>query len=99
MRPFSDCLLTAAFLFLCCSVAADEQHNGFQDKWLWAAPGSEAGIRAALNHVLRSQQANLFQSAGGGNRTHTLLRELDFESSASANSATPAKTFTLENKT
>ena len=28
--------------------------------------------------------------AGGGARTHTALRPLDFESSASANSATPA---------
>src|SRR5439155_8057329 len=30
------------------------------------------------------------ESAGGGARTHTALRPLDFESSASANSATPA---------
>src|SRR4051812_23720728 len=29
-------------------------------------------------------------AAGGGARTHTILRSLDFESSASANSATPA---------
>src|SRR5581483_423831 len=29
-------------------------------------------------------------SAGGGARTHTILRSLDFESSASASSATPA---------
>src|SRR4029077_7910354 len=29
--------------------------------------------------------------AGGGARTHTILRSLDFESSASASSATPAK--------
>ena len=29
--------------------------------------------------------------AGGGARTHTILRSLDFESSASANSATPAR--------
>jgi hypothetical protein len=29
-------------------------------------------------------------NAGGGDRTHTLLPVLDFESSASANSATPA---------
>src|SRR6266446_2033622 len=33
---------------------------------------------------------NLRESAGGGARTHTALRPLDFESSASANSATPA---------
>ncbi len=30
------------------------------------------------------------RSADGGDRTHTHLRELDFESSASANSATSA---------
>ena len=30
-------------------------------------------------------------STGGGTRTHTSLRTLDFESSASANSATPAR--------
>jgi hypothetical protein len=30
------------------------------------------------------------RSAGGGARTHTILRSLDFESSASASSATPA---------
>src|SRR6266511_6010569 len=30
------------------------------------------------------------EPAGGGARTHTALRPLDFESSASANSATPA---------
>ena len=30
-------------------------------------------------------------TAGGGARTHTILRSLDFESSASASSATPAK--------
>src|SRR5438093_8691241 len=29
--------------------------------------------------------------AGGGDRTHTILRSLDFESSASASSATPAR--------
>jgi hypothetical protein len=32
-------------------------------------------------------------TAGGGARTHTALRPLDFESSASANSATPAITY------
>jgi hypothetical protein len=35
-------------------------------------------------------QCSLQKSAGGGARTHTALRPLDFESSASANSATPA---------
>jgi hypothetical protein len=30
------------------------------------------------------------ENAGGGDRTHTILRSLDFESSASASSATPA---------
>ena len=37
--------------------------------------------------------------AGGGARTHTALRPLDFESSASANSATPAtRTLKLRNQ-
>ena len=36
------------------------------------------------------QWVKIRKNAGGGNRTHTLLRELDFESSASASSATPA---------
>jgi hypothetical protein len=31
------------------------------------------------------------ENAGGGDRTHTILRSLDFESSASASSATPAR--------
>ena len=36
------------------------------------------------------ESVDFVADAGGGNRTHTLLRELDFESSASASSATPA---------
>src|SRR5436305_5965186 len=35
-------------------------------------------------------QRSMKRIAGGGARTHTTLRPLDFESSASANSATPA---------
>jgi hypothetical protein len=38
-----------------------------------------------------SQSGVLLELAGGGARTHTTLRSLDFESSASANSATPAR--------
>src|SRR5437667_5106120 len=49
-----------------------------------------------------SQSDVLLGLAGGGARTHTILRSLDFESSASANSATPAFTlkldFTSENR-
>src|SRR5216110_3708033 len=45
--------------------------------------------RARLRSRFRSP---LFaRTAGGGDRTHTILRSLDFESSASASSATPAK--------
>lgn len=33
--------------------------------------------------------------AGGGNRTHTLLRAADFESAASTNSATSAQNGTI----
>src|SRR6476620_616521 len=48
-----------------------------------------------LNHglkrrTLKAQHPNVQEPAGGGARTHTALRPLDFESSASANSATPA---------
>src|SRR5256886_10783752 len=41
----------------------------------------------------RGKQVYLFSNkiAGGGARTHTILRSLDFESSASASSATPAQ--------
>ena len=50
----------------------------------------EALVRAKrfASRPLHSAQ---FKSAGGGARTHTPLRIPDFESSASANSATPAK--------
>src|SRR5207247_10574118 len=45
-------------------------------------------------HVFKHPTPNIQRSmktlAGGGARTHTALRPLDFESSASANSATPA---------
>ena len=45
-------------------------------------------------HVFKHPRPNTRRSmktlAGGGARTHTALRPLDFESSASANSATPA---------
>src|SRR5437764_6258719 len=45
--------------------------------------------RARLRSRFRSP---LFaRTAGGGDRTHTILRSLDFESSASASSATPAR--------
>ena len=37
-----------------------------------------------------AQRLTSNEDAGGGARTHTALRPLDFESSASANSATPA---------
>jgi hypothetical protein len=38
------------------------------------------------------------ENAGGGDRTHTILRSLDFESSASASSATPAKGIKLQKR-
>src|SRR5712664_2316500 len=43
-----------------------------------------------LNVQRPTSNAQLRKRAGGGARTHTALRPLDFESSASANSATPA---------
>ena len=41
--------------------------------------------------VYRAETQDPVTRAGGGARTHTILRSLDFESSASANSATPAR--------
>jgi hypothetical protein len=41
-------------------------------------------------NIERQRPISNRESAGGGARTHTILRSLDFESSASANSATPA---------
>ena len=38
----------------------------------------------------KKQPERLFYHAAGGSRTHTVLPPLDFESSASANSATAA---------
>ena len=38
----------------------------------------------------RKPSQSIVKSAGGGGRTHTPFREQDFESSASANFATPA---------
>jgi hypothetical protein len=46
-------------------------------------------LRSPYTDVLGGQQTNGIGTGGGG-RTHTLLRVPDFESSASANSATPA---------
>ncbi len=46
-------------------------------------------FRAASFASHPSQRSD--KTAGGGARTHTILRSLDFESSASANSATPAR--------
>ena len=44
----------------------------------------------AANAKLRHRGLGAQENAGGGDRTHTILRSLDFESSASASSATPA---------
>ena len=60
---------------------------------LWSA--YENGLGGPFGGRIENQETtdseNLcFSSTGGGTRTHTALRPLDFESSASANSATPA---------
>ena len=46
---------------------------------------------SSLHAKARSYAKNY--GAGGGGRTRTLLPERDFESRASANSTTPAKTY------
>src|SRR2546423_9411634 len=51
------------------------------------------GYRAAVRNRVPEADLDLLvggRIAGGGARTHTILRSLDFESSASASSATPA---------
>ncbi len=50
----------------------------------------EPAVAKAAQHVNSPSFPLLAHTAGGGNRTHTLLPEQDFESCASANSATPA---------
>src|SRR5437867_3215517 len=47
----------------------------------------------------RLPKLNTQEFAGGGARTHTILRSLDFESSASASSATPAASKTDQQST
>ena len=56
-------------------------HQGLMGNSKAAPQGKPRLVRESVDFVA---------DAGGGNRTHTLLRELDFESSASASSATPA---------
>src|SRR5207247_3361348 len=56
---------------------------------------ASARLRRTLSNIRKSSPAGVQhptsnEIAGGGARTHTALRPLDFESSASASSATPA---------
>ena len=55
-------------------------------------PISVSTVPLLGRNLIRNQSIIVFEIAGGGARTHTILRSLDFESSASASSATPAKT-------
>src|SRR5678816_1892430 len=48
-------------------------------------------IAKVTSVVINQETGTLKESAGGGDRTHTPLRAPDFESGASASSATPAK--------
>ena len=47
------------------------------------------------NYDFERYDAMKRSGAGGGNRTHTLLRAADFESAASTNSATSAQNGTI----
>jgi hypothetical protein len=51
---------------------------------------ADAKLARAIGDQFSPVRTALDRFAGGGARTHTALRPLDFESSASANSATPA---------
>src|SRR5438034_2441876 len=59
----------------------------------WLRPRFALNVRRAPHvslHQIRFEPTNLHRGAGRGKRTLTLLPELDFESSASTNSAIPA---------
>jgi hypothetical protein len=72
-------------LALYCSVSSDQLVNG------WHGVSSlKKVILYASNGIRWGSVAQRFLSTRGGTRTHTPLRALDFESSASANSATLA---------
>ena len=51
---------------------------------------TQMNLRPQTSNAQHSTSNIQRKIAGGGARTHTALRPLDFESSASANSATPA---------
>ena len=52
---------------------------------------TDSRLQLNAEHSTLNAQRSDKKTAGGGARTHTILRSLDFESSASANSATPAQ--------
>ena len=58
---------------------------------LWQYPGISNSKKSPLYRlVLAPNEKSIACGAAGGNRTHTPLREQDFESSASTSSATAA---------
>jgi hypothetical protein len=81
-------------------VMIDVLNHGFH--WRRRCHGSETAANrglpffcGCLRREAMTEEEHLelkldIRSADGGDRTHTHLRELDFESSASANSATSA---------
>ena len=77
----------------CLSQPLKNSASNHPTKLLSAARTRRLTIENVLFEPARdaSQSDVLLGLAGGGARTHTILRSLDFESSASANSATPAK--------
>ena len=67
--------------------------SGFGSRISFGHRDSEFGLEAAVllrTSGLPGSMTEKLIGTGGGGRTHTLLRVPDFESSASANSATPA---------
>src|SRR5207253_1987226 len=79
------------------SPSASRMAPAFVDDWLTNVARIYAFCCATVrdegcdnNSPISLVESRCRGSAGGGDRTHTILRSLDFESSASASSATPA---------
>ncbi len=65
-----------------------ETERGY--RFMAFGPASGEKSKAGRSLTVASWPGLLLGTTDGGDRTHTHLRELDFESSASANSATSA---------
>jgi hypothetical protein len=84
-RPLFSCCCSYAF-----SREADSSYGGSSEQQRFNSKVADAKSARAIGDQFSLVRDSFRRFAGGGARTHTILRSLDFESSASANSATPA---------